>query len=400
MSLRVLLFLVLFCASVFGCEPGSIVAMDAKGTALNCPGVIILGSSENASPDMGARIASAISAGYHEIVVAVSGFISSMLTVPASIHIRWSAGTFTTATSAVTTAVLKVTGDGVVLEGSDKSRSGIRLACDVGATVDGILIQGATADVYSGQIKNLGIGPVDGCGSAPGRYDLNIDGTTHNVTRMLFDNLELLRLGNSGVHTNGTFSTSTFSNSLVCNGMLLVDAGDTLRFRDNVFPNCSGGLTNVPALEASFVQGASSLIFEGNNCGMPGGCIKLGAWAFGAAIKNNEFEDTVGGAGTGGAMINIVGAFGKPATGTVIEGNKCQIVNTTTLNCLTVDYGTDTLIGSGNVFERGSAAVDIQVGAHAVGTYVGKNVWEGGKTLANILSDAGSGTINDSGITQ
>jgi Pectate lyase superfamily protein len=127
-----------------------------------------------------------------------------------------------------------------------------------------------------------------------------------------------LQLVNSSAPNGGIFNF-TFKNGIINGGANLVNAGDTLRFQNNIITGPNAGIGG------SQVSGAGNLLVEGNNCSSAAGCVVLGC-ALSPRIFHNEFEQQVANTESNDAIIDLTGAVCS-TDGASITENQVQAVS-------------------------------------------------------------------------
>lgn len=124
-------------------------------------------------------------------------------------------------------------------------------------------------------------------------------------------------LNNSSAPNGGIFNF-TFKNGIIFAGAFMVNAGDTLRFQNNIITGPNGGVAGTQ------VSGAGNLLIEGNNISSAGGSVVLGC-AVGARIFHNELEQQVTSTEVNGAIIDLTGSA-CTVDSTSITENQIQAV--------------------------------------------------------------------------
>src|SRR3990167_7495711 len=287
----------------------------------------------------------------------------------------------------------------VIIKGGGFDCTIFSVGSAVGATVDAIRIAPNATQINGLTLTDFTIQAQSG---TPGRYPLHIDLTNAaegGLNDAVFDHLQLLSLGgNIGIYlTNPTvvngFYTSTIRDSVIANGMKLNRAGDTLRIINNTFCDvyCGSAVSSL-GIDAEFVIGASDLIVEGNNMTTRAGHIKIGVGAVAVQIVHNELETPTGATGSNGASIDIDGGTAvNPANVTVIRDNTIQIVNAAEIDGIRINHARSTYI-HGNRMPRAANSNSIVVTANASNTDIGWNYYGSGTTVAQAVSNSGTGT--------
>lgn len=226
---------------------------------------------------------------------------------------------------------------------------------------------------------------------APAQYGVYMDGTNGEIAYGLIDYLYIGSLGTGTIGAGGsglaqgTPVLTTVQNCLLYKGITLTNCGDTVRILNN---NITGAGY---AINASFQPGASTFIVDGNNITSDQG-IHLGTGVAVPHITNNEIETFASFTGSNGALIDIDGTVGSPASDAMIIGNSVQVVNNITAVGVRVNYANRTTIVN-NRFGRGvGSSYDIQVTVNGTNTNIGTNTFVSGLPISSMLNDAGTGT--------
>lgn len=244
------------------------------------------------------------------------------------------------------------------------------------------------------------------CNAGPcARSGINIDTTSFPISRLTITRTAITGgFGAQGIRsTNGTplvngFFTSTIGpENLINNGILLQNAGDSIKISSNTIAFGSP-VTSTAGINATFDVGAANFVVEKNNITQTkAGCIVLGAGALQPMLVDNFCEGGVSGTdvGSNGALIDIAGTTGSHVKGAYISGGIVQPV-TTNINGIRVDFADSTMIGPGTTITRaGGTSVDVVTTANATNTNILPGIRYEPTTdvLANILTDAGTGTF-------
>ena len=167
--------------------------------------------------------------------------------------------------------------------------------------------------------------------------------------------------------------------------------GDGLDFHNNkVVPNANGDVFSV-----DFYPGATSFRLENNTLEIP---FHFGHDTLHAIVDGNEFEPQSSSlSGSNGAMLDLDGTSISTVDGVAIFNNSFQIVNSSTLNAIRLNYATQVDIGgksSPNNFQIGtSPAVGIiTVSGSAFANRINHNIYSSA-TWSSILSDGAGNTL-------
>ncbi len=184
----------------------------------------------------------------------------------------------------------------------------------------------------------------------------------------------------------GNPSILTIEQCIFQGGIEIAQCGDTVRV---VNSHISG---KQEALKVTFLAGASTLTFQGNNANSEKG-IYVGGAAIAVEIIGNKIETTASFTGSNGALVDIDGAVGAHATETMVCRNSFQVLNSITADAIRVNFADRTYI-QGNRFGRGiGASHDVTVTANATDTVIGDNLWPVGVPYASMVNDAGTRTM-------
>jgi Pectate lyase superfamily protein len=149
----------------------------------------------------------------------------------------------------------------------------------------------------------------------------------------------------NGSNPNGGIFNFTFKNGIINGGANLVNAGDTLRFQNNIVTGPNAGIGG------SQVSGAGNLLVEGNNCSSAGGCVVL-TCALSPRISHNEFEQQVTNTEPNNAIIDLSGSV-CTTDGASITENQVQA---------------DTGIGTPLLVHIGSNVTNVKLDSNRLGT--------------------------------
>lgn len=280
----------------------------------------------------------------------------------------------------------------VTFEGASMVGTIFEVDASVGATTDIFVVEPAAASSYVGyEFRNFTIRPATG---TPGRHAIYLSGAHSNIQQLVLDRIKLAQLGGNSIYADGSGlaqgvpSLSIIQNSWMFAGIKLVNSGDTVQIVGN-------HLTGVgPALDVSFVGGTSSLHFERNVVYASGG-VHVGGTAGNALfveVADNFFEPS-GSTGSNGAMVDLDGSATWHVLEAVITRNTFQPTGLT-IDGVRVNYADRVYIGGRNRFTRGAgASKDIRITANATGTVLGDNAYSSGGSLAAIVEDLGTGTV-------
>lgn len=266
----------------------------------------------------------------------------------------------------------------------------LQLAAGVGAipvmhivpsgVVSGVRIQDCNFTIQSG---------------TPGSYAIQVDASAgfNEVTQLVIEHNKMVGtwgtggiwLNNTGADTNGGIFDSHIEHNWITGGILCTLCGDSLNIKQNLIQD--SGAQQTIGINASFTAGSSSLRIEDNTINPNGTAIHIGSSATFTQITGNEFETPASTAsGSNGAFVDIDGTVGSHTTGVDIYKNSFQIVNSSTLNGLRINYANATNVRD-NSFTLGVGAKDIVVTVNATATRVRPNNFNGA-TIANALSDS------------
>lgn len=260
----------------------------------------------------------------------------------------------------------------------------ISVAAAVPTTTDIFCIT-PTSDGEAITFSGFEIIPASG---TPARYAFHLNSTVASMQTFQINNVEVLQLGSYAVFAEGSGngqgvpSVSTFEQNVFYGGIVMNNAGDTVRILNNI-------ITGVGKMDFSFQPGSSTLTIKNNNITVDGG-IHIGTSGIFPLISENEFETESSGApGSNGAYVDIDGTAVSFVAGANIYKNSFQIVNGSTLNCLRINFADATTVRDNRFGIGGGAAKGIVVTANATGTRIRTNNF-GGATIANALSDSAS----------
>jgi hypothetical protein len=260
----------------------------------------------------------------------------------------------------------------------------------MGPTKD-VLSLTPAGDGHYYQLLNFQIAPRSG---TPGRHGIYLNGAAQAIKDFFISNVivSTLNATSRAIFADGTGTAQgnptigTIQECTLQGGIEIAAAGDTLRILNNHM-NGAG-----EALKVTFVAGASTLLFKGNNVGNVKG-IQVNGPSVASQFLENEFETPVGFTGSNGAFLDINGDSSLHAVDTMICRNSFQIVNSITADCIRVNFADRTFI-SGNRFGRGATtSVDVQVTANATDTMVVTNIHPFGVPYASMVTDAGVRTV-------
>ena len=239
---------------------------------------------------------------------------------------------------------------------------------------------------------------------------------------------------NDGVaNPSGGIFGAHFHDNVLNGGVRLSGSGDSMKVCKNTLtgPNVGVWATLVNGLSGP----SSQLVLEDNNITSTGGCyrIEVGASTF---IRGTNGENTAPGAlaNNGGALIYFpkpaawsaataytIGAMAyqagqsyrcilantnqappnatywaatDPAAGSIVEGNLISMFGTSDANTLVdVECGTGITVRNNRLLNGLGGVNCLTVGAAAIGTIVGPNIYNSTTGEANRVVDAGVGTI-------
>lgn len=262
------------------------------------------------------------------------------------------------------------------------------VAASVGATTDAIHVIPA-AGVGNGHyliLKDFAIAPASG---TPGRYGIYLDGTNVVIQDSLIDNVVVYQLGDAAIYgdgggSEGTPILTTIQRCTLMGGIVLPQASDTVRIRDNHIVGASGWGVNVTC-----VAGASTVILDGNSITSDKG-VRIGGPTVAPQIIHNEFETFATATGSNGAYLDLDGDAGGNVYDAMIAHNSFQIVNGVELNTIRVNRADRTHI-VGNRMSRGvGSSQELDITANATDTIIGENLWA---QAPPSITDAGTNTF-------
>ena len=234
------------------------------------------------------------------------------------------------------------------------------------------------------------------------RSAINIDTTSFPIARLTITRVGLygafnsfgIRTTNPTPLTNGFFVSDIGPGNIIRNGILLQNAGDSLRIWNNDIP-FGNVVTSNAGIDATYVPGAQQTTISGNNITQTkGGGIHLGSAARNTYIFDNFFEGGQSGTdvGSNGALIDLDGVTGNHILHADIHDNIIQSI-TTNIDNIRVNFADSAFIYGNTITRPGGTAVDVRVTANASNTMIGWNRWEPtGDTITNILADSGTQT--------
>jgi Pectate lyase superfamily protein len=132
--------------------------------------------------------------------------------------------------------------------------------------------------------------------------------STTNLAEVVFDKVVTVSSDGgfglillNGSSPQGGIFNFTYKNGIINGGVNLVNAGDTLRFQNNIITGPNAGIGG------SQITGAGNLLVEGNNCSSAGGCVVLNC-GVAPRIFHNEFEQQVTNTEPNDAIIDLSGS--------------------------------------------------------------------------------------------
>ena len=190
--------------------------------------------------------------------------------------------------------------------------SGFVLKASASSSTDAISIVPPGGSFYTGySFYNMTIQTTTGGGRAAvllstyGTSNTNMASIHFNRTYLVSNssatNNNGIYIANDPSNPNGGVFDLVVENSRIYGGISLLNAGDSLRFLNNLFTGPNAGLSG------NQVSGAGQIVFSGNNVTSTGGGVVLEC-AIGARITHNEFEQSVASTEGHSAIIDINGA--------------------------------------------------------------------------------------------
>ena len=268
----------------------------------------------------------------------------------------------------------------------------IQLASGVGATP---LLRFAPSGIVRGfSIRNIQFSTQSG---TPGTYALELVTSPNNPFRtFLIDHIfidsgfgtDAIWLNNTAGESDGGFYDGTISNSFIFGGILGTLVGDSLNIDKNLITDVNGGAKQSIGVDVSFTPGSSSFRLTNGTINTQGAALHIGSAATYVQVSGMEFETPINTtAGSNGAYVDVDGTVGNPANVIDFHKNSFQIVNSSPLNGLRLNYVAHANVRDNN-FTRGVGAVDIAITANATQTRIRPNNFDGGDTVAHAFSDA------------
>jgi len=287
----------------------------------------------------------------------------------------------------------------ITLVGSGLGRgNGVQDAGTVLVVYNGLFPAGSDAIYISSteELKSIKLSDflITSNAGTPGRSAIRFN-SDMVVSNMVIDHISTYWTGSAAAlyfagtgNGQGIPSLSVIQNSTlvgVNNGAInIITGGDTVRILNN---QITGGGKSI---DATFVQGATTFIVEGNNITSDGGMRIVGATA--PQIVENEFETFPTFSGSNGAVLDLAGAVGYHILSPIIERNSFQVVNGITANALRLDY-TDYAVVDKNRFTTGLAgSYDIDNTSHSRGTLFGQNTFDSGNAQITGVTNGFYGT--------
>jgi hypothetical protein len=176
--------------------------------------------------------------------------------------------------------------------------------------------------------------------------------STTNLAEVVFDKVVTVSSDGgfglillNGSSPQGGIFNFTYKNGIINGGVNLVNAGDTLRFQNNIITGPNAGIGG------SQITGAGNLLVEGNNCSSAGGCVVLNC-GVAPRIFHNEFEQQVTNTEPNNAIIDLSGSV-CTTDGASITENQVQA---------------DTGIGTPLLVHIGSNVTNVKLDSNRLGT--------------------------------
>jgi hypothetical protein len=275
----------------------------------------------------------------------------------------------------------------------------------VGSSVGSIPVINITAvGVNAGiRIQDCSILPQSG---TPGSYGIQVNVPTgQDLLSLVVEHVQVglldgnffiggnEQLGTGGIFLNGTgfLGNLQIEHSYIAGGILGTLAGDSITIAKNIIQGTGNGV------DVSFLAGSAMLRIEDNTINpRTGAAIHIGGIAVATQITGNEMETpNSSGTGSNGAFVDIDGTSANPAIGMNVYNNSFQIVNSSTLNGLRINWASRANVRDNN-FGLGVGAKDIVITANATNTHIRANNFNGA-TFGNAISDSSTTSLYEVG---
>lgn len=250
--------------------------------------------------------------------------------------------------------------------------------------------------VPSGQVRGIRIQDCQFsvASGTPGSYVIQIDTSPGNaISLFVIEHIQAVGafgtggiwMNNTGGEANGGFFDGQIEHSWISTngtGILGTLIGDSLTIARNLIQGAGIGI------DVSFTLGSSTLRIQDNTINPTTAAIHIGSGAIFTNISGNEFETPNSiGTGSNGAFVDLDGTSSHATSVVDIYKNSFQIVNSSTLNALRLNWAFNTNIRDNN-FGLGTApAKDIVITANALGTRIRSNNFNA-VSMANAISDS------------